>query len=105
MWLLRDPDIRAIWREHPNRNLQSRAGGVNDGNRPIAPLRPTDNLKGGTVERVERIEDLDVRALRTQGIVGGGVITRTCTAWFQPAGFRPTTRGGWQRGAGSSCRC
>jgi len=79
MWLLRDPDIRAIWREHPNRNLQSRAGGVNDGNRPIAPLRPTDNLKGGTVERVERIEDLDVRALRTQGIVGGGVITHMYT--------------------------
>ena len=80
MWLLRDPDIRAIWREHPNRNLQSRAGSVNDGDRPIAPLRPTDDLTSGTVERVERIEDLDVRALRTQGIVDGGVLIPTCIA-------------------------
>ena len=80
MWSLRDPDIRAIWREHPNRNLQSRAGSINDGDRPIASLRPADNLKGSAVERVERIEDLDVRALRTQGIVGGGVITHISTA-------------------------
>ena len=80
MWLLRDPDIRAISREHPNRNLQSRAGSVNDGYRPIAPLRSANNLKGSAVERVERIEDLDVRALRTRGIVGGGVLIPTFTA-------------------------
>src|SRR5215472_3474113 len=104
MWPLRDPDIRAIWREHPNRNLQSRAGSINDGDRPIASLRPADNLKGSAVERVERIEDLDVRALRTQGIVGGDAIIRTCTASFQPAGCRPTTRGGSRRGRASSYR-
>src|SRR5215469_3242355 len=92
MWLLRDPGIRAIWREHPNRNLQSHAGSVNDGDRPIAPLRPTDKLKGGTLERVKRIEDLDVRALRTQGIVGGGVTIPMSIVWSQPEGSR---RGGW----------
>ena len=104
MWLLRDPDIRAIWREHPNRNLQSRAGSINDGDRPIASLRPADNLKGSAVERVERIEDLDVRALRTQGIVGGGVSTRTFTAQSQQVGYRQITVTGYVRGIRSSCR-
>jgi hypothetical protein len=104
MWLLRDPDIRAISREHPNRNLQSRAGSVNDGYRPIAPLRSANNLRGSAVERVERIEDLDVRALRTQGIVGGGVTTRMSIVSFQPAAYRPTIRAGLQRHPASFCR-
>ena len=104
MWLLRDPDIRAIWREHPNRNLQSRAGSVNDGDRPIAPLRPADNLKASAVERVERIEDLDVRALRTQGIVGGGVIIRTSIVWFPKAASPWTAPTGCGRITTGSCR-
>ena len=102
MWLLRDPDIRAIWREHPDRNLQSRGGSINDGDRPIAPLRPADNLKGSAVERVERIEDLDVRALRTQGIVGGGLCTRTFTVPFPWEARRQTIAGGYIRSTLSS---
>ena len=104
MWLLRDPDIRAIWREHPNRNLQSPAGSANDGDRPIAPLRPADNLKGSAVERVERIEDLDVRALRTQGIVGGGVGIRTYTLSSPPAVSQPTISVGFTLITHSFCR-
>ena len=104
MWLLRDPDIRAIWREHPNRNLQSRAGSVNDGDRPIAPLRPAVNLKGSTVERVERIEDLDLRALRTQGIVGGGLLIPTCTVSYPPGACLQTTRAGFIPNTTSSFR-
>jgi hypothetical protein len=103
MWLFPDPDIRTIWREHPNRNLQSRSGSVNDGDRPIAPLRPADNLKGSALERVERIEDLDMRAFRTQGIVGGGVFTRICIVSCPVAGSRPMVNVGSRAARTSSC--
>jgi len=31
------------------------------------------------MKRVERVEDLNSRIIRAQGIVGVGAITRTCT--------------------------
>ena len=46
------------------------------------------------MEWVERINDLDVRAIRTQGIVGGGVSTHIYTAWFPVAAFPGTIRAG-----------
>lgn len=76
MWLARDPDFRAIWRQHPDRNFESPASRVDDGDCSISPLGPAQDFKSAGLEWVERIEDLDVRALRTQGIVGGGVFTR-----------------------------
>jgi hypothetical protein len=97
MWLFRDPDFRAIWRQHPDRNFQSPADWVDDGDRTISPLRPAQDFESSSLEWVKRIEDLDMRALRTQGIVGGGVSIRMCTAWFpreasrltKPNGFTP----------------
>ena len=46
------------------------------------------------MERVELIEDLDVRSFCTQGTVGAGGRIRTCTAWSPPAASHPTTRAG-----------
>ena len=80
MWLACDRDFRAIWRQHPDRNLQSPADGVDDGDRAISPLGSAQDFKSSGLEWVERIIDLDVRALRTQGILGGGVTIRTFTA-------------------------
>jgi hypothetical protein len=80
MRLYRDLDLGAIWRQHPDWNLQAPTDRVNDGDRTISRLRPPQDFKSSAVEWVERIEDLDVRFLRAQGIVGGGVTTHTCIA-------------------------
>jgi hypothetical protein len=47
------------------------------------------------MERVELIEDLDVRGFCAQGTVGAGARIPTCTASFQPAVFHQTTRAGF----------
>ena len=104
MRLARDPDFRAIWRQHPDRNFQSPADGVDDGDRAISPLGSAQDFKSSGLEWVERIEDLDVRALRTQGIVGGGVTIRTFIALFQPVGCRLITLPGSNRATRSSFR-
>ena len=46
------------------------------------------------MERVELIEDLDVRGFRAQGTVDAGGITRTFTASFRQADCRPIIRAG-----------
>jgi hypothetical protein len=92
-------------RQHPNRNLQTLPGCVNDADRAIAPLGLTKDLQDSTAKRVKGIEDLNLRIIRAQGIVGEGATIRTCIAWFQPADYRPTTRGGLQHAPASSCRC
>lgn len=103
MWLARDPDFRTIWRQHPDRNFQSPAGRVDDGDRTISPIGPPQDFYSSGLEWVERIEDLDVRALRTQGIVGGGVTTRTFTALSQRAASLPTASAGSTRATPFSC--
>jgi hypothetical protein len=45
-----------------------------------SPLWPADDLKGNSMERVERVEDLDMPVLRTQGIVGVDGIIPMSTA-------------------------
>jgi hypothetical protein len=57
------------------------------------------------MERVERIEDLDVRAFRAQGTVDAGGAIRTSTAWCQPGALLPAARAGCIPSApGSFCR-
>ena len=68
----RHPHLRAIWRQHPDRNLQPLSRWVNDRNRPISPFRSADDLQGNTMERMKGVEDLNIRSFRTQGIVGVG---------------------------------
>jgi len=54
------------------------------------------------MERVERVENPDLRAFCTQGIVGVGAIIRTCTVSFRRAASRPTARVGSARAMTSS---
>ena len=67
---LRDLDFGAIWRQHPDRNLQSPSRWVNDSDSPISPLRSAEDLKGSAMERMKGVEDLYIRIFRAQGIVG-----------------------------------
>ena len=102
MRLLRDPDPSALGQQHPDGNLQSPSGWVNDTDRPIPSLRSAKDLQGSTVKRVKGIEDLNLCIIRAQGIVGVGAITRTCTAWFRKAASPPMARGGFGRATTSS---
>src|ERR1700746_2202919 len=61
--------IGAIRQQHPHRNFQASPRWVDDRDRAISPLRPADHLKGGALERVEPIENLDGRVFYAQGIV------------------------------------
>jgi hypothetical protein len=42
------------------------------------------------MKRVIGVEDLNIRIVRAQGIVGVGVSTLTCTALFPVAAWHPT---------------
>ena len=56
-----------------------------DSDRPISPLRSAKDLKGSTMERVEWVENLDVRTFCAQGTVGVVAIIPTFTAALLPA--------------------
>ena len=76
---LRDLDLGALWQQHPNGNLQSPPGWVNDTNRPVSPLRSAKDLQASTTKRVKGVEDLNIRITRAQGIVGVGAAIRMST--------------------------
>ena len=61
-------------RQHPYGNLQPLPGPVNDRHRAISSLRSAKDLNGGIVERVERIEDLDLQCLLHSGYCGRGCL-------------------------------
>jgi hypothetical protein len=46
------------------------------------------------MERVERVEDLDMSVLRAQGIVGADGFIPICIVWFRPAVSPPITSAG-----------
>ena len=54
------------------------------------------------MERMKRIENLNVRGIRTQGIVRDDGTTRTCIAWFPPAASVPTELDGCVAGSSTS---
>jgi hypothetical protein len=66
-------------RQHPYGNLQPLPGPVKDRHRTLSSLRSAKDLKGSTMEGVERIEDLDLSVFCTQGTVGVGVTIPTFT--------------------------
>ena len=76
----RDVDRGAIPRQHPDRDFQSPPDCVHDTDRSISPLRSAEDLQGSTMKRVKGVENLNLRIIRAQGIVGMGATTRTCTA-------------------------
>jgi hypothetical protein len=89
-------------RQHPYGNLQPLPGPVNNRHRALSSLRSAKDPNGGTVERVERIEDLDFNVFCTQGTVGVGVCIPTFTVSFPPADSRLTTVAGSARATLSS---
>jgi len=78
MSLLADHYLGGFRREHPHGNLQPLPTPVNDRHRAVFPFRSAKDLNGSTMERMKRIEDLDLTIFWTQGIVGVGVLIRTC---------------------------
>ena len=100
---LADPYPAAVGRQHPYGNLQPLPGVVDDRYRAISPLRLAKDLNSGPIERVERIEDLDLSVFRTQGIVGADVTILMSTTSFPPAASLPTAPDGSIPRAASSC--
>ena len=72
-------DLGAFPQKHPDWNFQSPPAGVHDTDRPVSSLRSAKDLQGYTVKWVKGVEDLNIRIVRAQGIVGVGVIIRTST--------------------------
>src|SRR5712691_10251934 len=83
--LLRDLHLGRIRQQHPQRNLQTPPRWIADRDRAVSLLRSADNPKSGTMERVERIEDLDVRGFCAQGTVNAGGLIPICTVWCRVA--------------------
>lgn len=77
---------------------------IADRDRAVSLLRSADNLKSGTVEGVELIEDLDVCGFCAQGTVGAGATILISTAWSQLGDLRPTARAGSAAAGSSSYR-
>jgi hypothetical protein len=75
--LSRDCNPSALRQQHPDGNLQSPPGWVHDTDCPIPPLWSANDLEGGTMKRVEGVEDLNSRIIRAQGILGVGATIRT----------------------------
>ena len=94
MHLFGDLYFGAIRQQHPKRNLQSLPRGITDRDRRISPLGSAKDLKSSTMERVERIENMDVRAFCAQGIVSVGALIPTCTVSYPPGVCLQTTRAG-----------
>src|SRR5271165_4786629 len=82
-------------RQHPYGNLQPFPGPVNNRHRALSSLRSAKNLNRSTVERVERIEDLDFSVFCTQGTVGVGVFIPMSTVSSLLADSRSTIRDGF----------
>jgi hypothetical protein len=74
-----DHEPGAFPQKHPDRDLQSPPAWIDDTDRPISPLRSAKDPQGSAMKRMKGVEDLNVRAVRAQGIVGVGVTIRTST--------------------------
>jgi hypothetical protein len=73
-------DVCGGRREHPHRNLQPLAYWVQDRDCTIAALGSTNDSEAIALERMKRIENLNVRGVRTQGIVRDDGLIRIFTA-------------------------
>src|ERR1700732_794745 len=104
MRLFRDHGPGALRFQHPDRNLQSPPTWIQNANGPVTSLWSAKDLQGGTMERVKWVEDLSIRIVRAQGIVGVGVITRSFIASCLVVGSRRMAKVGSLAGRGSSCR-
>jgi hypothetical protein len=95
MSLLADHYLGGFWREHPYGNLQPLPTPVNDRHRAVFPFRSAKDLNGSALERMKRIEDLDLTIFWTQGIVGVGVFIPMSTASSRRVGSPAITHAGF----------
>ena len=77
-------DVRGSRREHPHRNLQALAYGVEDRDCTVAAFGSANDSKAIPVERMKRIENLNVLDVCTQGIVRDDGIIPMYTTSFPP---------------------
>jgi hypothetical protein len=78
--LLSDSGVCGLGQQHPGRDLQPSAVGIEDGDCSIGTLRSTDELQTGTVQGMEWIQHLHMRRFRAQGIVSAGASIRISIA-------------------------
>jgi len=64
MRLFSDLYLGRFPRQHPDRNLQTLPGCVNDADRPIPPFWFAKDLQRSTVKRVKGVEDLNIPIIR-----------------------------------------
>jgi hypothetical protein len=102
--LLCDLHLGRTRQQHPQRNLETPPRWIADRDRAVSLLRSADNLKSGTMERMELIEDLDVRGFCAQGTVGAGGTILISTVWSQLGESRRTVLAGSLAALSSSCR-
>jgi hypothetical protein len=95
MWLLGDFYFSAVGQHHPHRDLQSSSRGVDDRDRSVFPLRSADELESCATERVECIEDLDMRGFCAQGTLSVGAIIPTFIASSRRAACLGITLNGY----------
>ena len=104
MPLFRDHGSGALRFQHPDRNLQSPPTWVQNANGPVTSLRSAKDPQSCTMKRVKGVEDLNIRIVRAQGIVGVGVITRTFISLFRAAGSHLMVKAGSPAGRDFFCR-
>jgi hypothetical protein len=78
-------DVRSGRREHPHRNFQALAYWIEHRDGTVTALGSTNDSKAIAVERMKGIKNLDVRSVRTQGIVRDGGTIPTCIVCSPPA--------------------
>ena len=91
-------------REHPSRNFESLAYGIDNGDRPIAFLRLPEDPQSIAVKRMKRIKNFNVRDVRTQGIVRDDVIIRMFIALFRREVWLSIGPPGFVHAGDSFCR-
>src|SRR5207245_10687312 len=102
MRALRDRHRGGIRRQHPHWNLQSPPHGIDETDGAVSQLWSTDDAKIEAVERVERVEDSNVRGRCAQGIVGAGGNIPTSIASSRPAASQRITNAGCTRNTRAS---
>jgi hypothetical protein len=82
---LHDLHLGSLGQHHPHWDLQTPLRRVADADRAIAPLGSAEDPEGNVMQRMERVEDPDVRAVCAQGTEGASASTRISTAWSPAA--------------------
>ena len=102
MRLIAHPGFSGIGTNHPCRNLQPPACWVYNRDCTISPFWSPGDSQTITVQGMKRIENADVRRIRTQGTVGGCCCIPTSTASCLEVASARTAQAGWAAGKARS---